>query len=532
MADLPFGGTPRPVLPSGSSSRLDRILIVSSVLCLAAVVFLAKATESTLPATDAATHADLALNATAFGLIPRLPLGAAANGGHWGAAGFNDHPFPFFYLSGWVMRYFGPDAWSAKLLPCLFSIGCVGLTLALGAVLRSLALGVVAALILTLSREFIIDGVNSHLDNGMIFFILASFIAWLGGRRFLAGALAGMGIWFKTPVALLLYPAMGLYHLVRLEIRSRLIPLIESFILALFVGSLVWIISGWLGGWALVRDYWVRQLWGTAVGGRGASQPLNPLAFVSVLRSHYMPWTLFLILSLAWNALSLRFRRAEFLVPFTAATVVIGAISLIRFKYDHYFVPAYPFLALIGAQPLCLWVERHAAGFYRGFTLAVLLVATVILCSPINPSPESFPALRRFMAIIQSFGGCQDRVLFVNGYQPYAEFDDYEHLIHFYTGRGAVETDCRGLPSAATDPSIKWILVSGGNYPACLTPEITRRFPYRTLDGNQALLGQYGLSTEKDSVDLTPLSRELKAATDCKPAPLPRDRYHGYFLKN
>lgn len=502
-------------------------MIVVAVLCFAAVVFLAKATESTLPATDAATHADLALNATAFGLIPRLPLGMAANGGHWGAAGFNDHPFPYFYLSGWVMRYLGADAWSAKLLPCLFSIGCVGLTIALGTLLRSLALGVVGALILTLSRAFVIDGLNGHLDNVMIFFILGSFIAWLGNRHFLAGILAGMGVWFKTPVSLLLYPAMGLYHLMRLEIRSRLLPLVESFILALFVASLVWIASGYLGGWGMVRDYWVRQLWGTAIGGRGSSQPFNPLEFGSVLRSQYMPWTIPLAGGVAWNALSLRFRRAEFLVPFTAALVVIGAISLMRFKYDHYFVPAYPFLALIGAQPLCLWVERHASGFYRAFTLVALLVSTVILCSPINPSPESFPALRRFMAIIQSFGDCHDQVLFVNGYQPYAEFDDYQHLIHFYTGRDALEADCQGLEAATADPRIKWIILSGRNYPACLTGEISRRFPYRIIDGNQALLGQYGLTREGSAVDLTPLSRELKAAVDCRPAPLPRDRYHG-----
>lgn len=518
------------IRPKPTSTLLDRVMIVVAVLCFAAVVFLAKATQSTLPATDAATHADLALNATSSGLIPRLPLGAAANGGHWGAAGFNDHPFPYFYLSGWVMRYFGPDAWSAKLLPCLFSIGCVGLTLVLGSVLRSLALGAVAALILTLSREFIIDGLNAHLDNVMIFFILASFIAWLKGRGYLAGILAGMGIWFKTPVALLLYPAMGLYHLVRLELRSRIVPLLESFILAIFVGSLVWIVSGYLGGWGLVRDYWVRQLWGTAVGGRGGSQAFNPLAFISVLRSHYMPWTILLAVGVAWNAVSLRFRRAEFLLPFTAAIVVIGAISLIRFKYDHYFVPAYPFLALIGAQPLCLWVEKHASGFYRSFTLVALLAATIILCSPINPSPESFPALRRFMAIIQSFGDCRDQVLFVNGYQPYAEFDDYQHLIHFYTGREAVETDCQGLPAAATDPQVKWIIVSGRNYPACLSSEVDKRFPFRAIDGNQVLLGQYGMTQGNDSVDLTPLSRELKAAVDCRPAPLPHDRYHAYFF--
>src|SRR4051812_26261392 len=166
-----------PETTSAPAVQRDRLLAVIAVLCFSAVIFLAKASDSTLPATDASTHADLAMSATAHGWIPKLPLGQEGDGGNWGL-GFNDHPFTFFYLSGWVMRFFGPDAWSAKLMPCLFSVGCVILVLLLGRLWRSTMFGLIAALILTLSRHFIIDGLNTHLDNVMGFFILASVLLW------------------------------------------------------------------------------------------------------------------------------------------------------------------------------------------------------------------------------------------------------------------------------------------------------------------------------------------------------------------
>src|SRR5262249_49703976 len=160
--------------------------------CFATVIFLAKAGDSTIPATDAATHAELAMSATAHGWIPKLPLAQAVDLGSWGE-GFNDHPFTFFYVSGWFMRLFGPDSWSAKLIPCLFSVGSVMLTFSLGRVLRSTMLGLVAGIILALSRDFMRDGLNAHLDNVMLFFILASFIFWEKGRHVLAGVAVGLG---------------------------------------------------------------------------------------------------------------------------------------------------------------------------------------------------------------------------------------------------------------------------------------------------------------------------------------------------
>ena len=154
--------TPQNVAPP-RSSRGDRVIAVLALLCLALVVFFAKSTESTLPATDAATHADLAMNATAHGWIPHLPLSEAAKDGHWGVSGYNDHPFLFFSISGAVMRALGPDGWSAKLVPCLFSVGCVMvLFFSRARFFGRQRLACLQELILVVTRPFIIDGLNAH----------------------------------------------------------------------------------------------------------------------------------------------------------------------------------------------------------------------------------------------------------------------------------------------------------------------------------------------------------------------------------
>lgn len=523
MDDINEYGTVEIKRPTSNS---DFIVASIALICFALVIFFAKATNSTLPATDAATHADLAMSATSHGIIPKLPIGAEADGGHWGA-GFNDHPFIYFYLSGWVMRIFGPDAWSAKLVPCLFSVGCVFLVFLLGRQLRSTMMGLIAGIILALSRHFVIDGLNAHLDNVMIFFILGSFLLWDKQRYLAAGAVAGMGVWFKTPVALLLYPAMFFVHLIRFEIPSKVKPYFKSLLLALTVASVVWLLTGLLGGWNLVTDYWIRQLWGTAVGGRGGVQAFDPFAFLSVLRSQYMPWSILLVGGVAWNLILFRWGKKEFLVPVVATAIVVCVISLIRFKYDHYFVPAYPFMALISAQPLAFWLERYESAFYKGFMAFTLMGATLILVTRIEPSPESFPALRKYMSVIQSHGDCKDKVLMVEGGWPYGTYLDYSNLLHFYTGRKTAQADCQSVNLLSQNREVKWILIAGKNYTDCLDDGVRGSFPKVFMDGNQAMLVRAGmLEGDGSKIDLTDFNRDLKAVTDCRPAPLPKDRYH------
>jgi hypothetical protein len=493
--------------------------------CFSALFLLAKATDTTLPATDAADHAALAMQATALGWIPHFPIGGDSIARIWGA-GYNDHPFVPFVLMGKLMRLFGPTAWSAKLLPCLLSVGCVLEVAWLGILLRSRLTGILAALMLALTRPFWIDALNNHLDNAMSFFILASFIAWERRRPLLAGALAGVGLWFKTPVAFLLFPTFALAAVIRGNWGPTLRKLALAFLVAALTGAAMWAVVGFTGGWEWVRDYWTRQFWGTAVGGRAGAQSSDPLIFFRTLKASFVPWSLFVIWALAWASWRGRLKRPGVLIPLCAVTVLAVAISSIRFKYGHYFAPAYPFLCLLAAQPLVGALQRFETTVYRGLAAATLVLATFLVCTPVEPSPESFPALRKFVPYIQGEGSCADRVLFVRGAHPYAGDGDYEHLVAFYTGRKLLSFDCTEAGAASRDPAVRWILVSGPELRGCLGAEARAGFGrvYRYRD--EYLLGR-GPAPARAVTDLTPLGRELLAVTDCRAPELPQNRYEG-----
>jgi len=497
-----------------------------AVAMVAFAAFFGKSYESTIPATDTGTYADLSLNATQNGFIPHFPIGAEKLGGHWGEKGFNDAPFLVMSLSGKVMRYFGPSTWSARFVSCLFSVLCVALLMLYGARVRTPLVGILAALILLFSRDFLGDGLNSHLDNPMTFFIIASFIAWSSSFSWTAGIMAGIGVWFKNPVALLIVPAAVMSTLLEGKLREEFPRLLKLILAAVFTGSLIWIVTGIYGGWELVQDYWVRQVWGTAIGGRGMSDARDLFLIVKILKSRWMPWTILFLAGVLLAIAQGRIRARSFLLPLMGSLTLIGVVSLMRFKYSHYFVPAYPFMALIAAEPLGMVVRYFEEKFYQGLLVVSLLLITFLLCAPIPLSPESFPAIKKFTALIQSYGDCKDTVLFVEGGQPYGNYGDYKPEIEFYTGRQTILAECGKLSDKIEQTHAAWIMLTRDSLENCVRPEVREKFSRSFQLGNQFLLSRVVPASEV--IDLTPLERELRAQVDCKAAPLPNDRYHSY----
>ena len=497
---------------------------VLAVLALALTVFFGKSYESTIPATDTGTYASLSLNATQSGFIPQFPIGAEKNGGYWGKKGFNDQPFLVLSLMGEAMRFFGPTTWSARLVSSAFSVLGILLLLWFGAKTRKPLVGILAAIILIGSRDYLADGVNAHLDNPMTFFIIGSFWAWYGGRFVLAGVLAGIGVWCKSPVALLILPAAFLSSIFEGKFRENILKMIALSVTAIAVGSVVWLVSGFFGGWELVQDYWMRQVYGTAVGGRGQVQEHDLLYVWQILRARWTPWVYLFPIGLVLAPLQGRLRARSFTLPLSAVLILTLVISLMRFKYGHYFVPALPFAALIAAEPLALVLGYVEEFFYQALLVGSLLGVTFLLCYPISLSPESFPAVKRFSALIQSYGKCSDHVLVLEGGEPYGNFDDYKPELEFYTGRKVESVTCENVSARAVDAP--WLILTRFSLENCLDQDAHASFSSSFQLGSQFLLSRLIPVTQK--VDLTPLERELRAPLDCQAAPLPKDRYHSY----
>jgi hypothetical protein len=494
-----------------------------SLIALASLTFMGKAYENSLQALDSTTHAMLALEVTQNGNTPALPMKNFVTNVKTSQT-FNDHPFTLFYLSGLAMKAFGPSAWTARLVPTLFSVGCVLLLAILGSMLYSPAVGLIAGLILMVSRDFIMIGARFHLDTPMVFFILLSFIAWWKNRPVLTGIAVGMGLWMKTPVAFLIYPAALLtLILTRTLTIQEFKKLFLSGVIALFTGSLVWVVTGYLGGWDLVVDYWTRQVWGTAVGGRGNSNARDYGMGWQLLRDHYIPWLYLLIPSVALALWGRRWKSREWALAFSAAFVFETVLALVRFKFFWYFIPVFPFLALLCVDCLRNSITRYAQQVYLFFIFAGLTLPAILLATPIELGPENFPALRRFEAIIQNYGSVSDQVMFVDGGQPYGSELDSIYELSFYTQRKIIQANCENANSLFIQFNPEWIVVTGKNLNGCLKSEALKQYPVKYKFGRQYLLSR--LISPEQATDLTPLVRELKPPVNGKKADLPRGLY-------
>ncbi len=433
-------------------------LSLLALLSLSAIVFMGKAHETSLQAMDSAIHGRIALETVApTGLAPSLPMGAESLGGHWGT-GFNDHPFTLFWMNGLFMRTFGADSWSARFIPTLFSVGCVGLTYLLAAHLFSVGVGLFAGFILTFSIPFIKYGTRFHLDTPMIFFILLSYLFWARFKFKQAAFFSGMGVWIKNPVSFLLLPSYFFASLLSRQ-SVHVIRFSGYALIAVATASLVWIFTGFTGGWDLPFDYFQRQVIGTAIQGRHVDQN-DPYVLWTMLRRFYYPWIFILAYAVIWFFKNRRWRNYNTSLVVCSILVCGLIISSMRFKFEHYYLPLFPFLAIFCAIPFQKFLERRLLGIQKGLTLIALTVLAGIQIFPISFGPEPYIALRKFEHIIRNSKVCDEKILVLDGDFPYGSFADYSAEILFYTGQRPTSGTCANLNQDIKKTTPTWIILS------------------------------------------------------------------------
>ena len=508
-----------------------------SVIALAAVAFLGKSHETLLRGIDSNIHAGVSMAVTSVGPVPLLPMARrpytqsgptrVALGDGVGQV-FNDHPFFLFWLNGGIMRALGPSAWSARLLTAAFSVGSVLLTFAIGNFTVSALYGILSALFLIFCRDFILTSSTMSLDTALVFFTLLSFVAWIRGGWMALGLAAGFGLWMKTPLVLLVFPTALVTHAAQRNLKAHLPRLLKAGALAVLVGSLLWLYTAKMAGWDVVRDYWIRQVWGTAVEGRDAGQsPTDWGFFWKFVVTGFLPGFPFLV----WALIKIT-RRREWTVlptlPAAAAVFILATlVTAMRYRLGHYVTPAFPFLGLLSAYAVHDWLKPHEDKFYLCLTAFTVVLVTTLVIAPVSLAPESFVALKRFTPFIQTQGSCDDLVLLVPGGEPVGSAHDYQLFLNFYTSRPIQVASCDELNSKSA--GARWIILSHQNRQSCLSLKNRKRFSQNYRVGNQYLLGLgHADPSQPDLFDLTPLELEQQAVTDCQAPHYPRDRYHSY----
>lgn len=334
-----------------------------------------------------------------------------------------DHPPLFIWSSAVSMKILGVNDVAAQWPSRFFAILTVLATYALArAVGLSSGRALLAALILCLTRDFVLNGSRGYIEPLVSAFSYAAFAAaWIGWGA-LSGILVFLAFFSKGP------PALWPFVFFPLVMLARDRPLATRRILAYFSAFFACCAAFWL--WTELRgygvfwsDYLSKQVWSSAVEGRHGLQPLDPLFFVEAIGKQYWPWLALLVpMLVAWvySLISRHDGQRTFLQKLLEPRSLIAlfglgfvaGFSLVKWKYWYYIVPAYPAFALFMAASLSQvtgwgggrWVRfiDEDPRFPRAVAAIAVLWAFLMHALPIPNARIRVPEALQFEPVIRS----------------------------------------------------------------------------------------------------------------------------------
>jgi 4-amino-4-deoxy-L-arabinose transferase-like glycosyltransferase len=288
--------------------------------------------------------------------------------GDWLAPFYNHQPFfdkpvLFHVLQALPMSLFGPTEFAARLVPALAALVLILTTWWLGAVLASAEVGVLAAMLLTvspavfaLSRYAILDTLfTAFLFGGVSLLTVAALQdrprLQYGGYILLAAAALTKG-----PLAIVL---SGLAFLIAIamsaDARRRLLGLrwVVGLAIVAFLSAPWFLYMLWRFRGDFVHGYLLNENLSLFTSPPYQNQP-GWWFYLQIIALGFLPWTLVLI-GRAIDDVRLRRGVDTFdVLLWSWAIAIVGFFSVSRFKLDHYVFPALPALCLLAARA---WVE-------------------------------------------------------------------------------------------------------------------------------------------------------------------------------
>lgn len=319
---------------------------------------------------------------------------------HLNGQPYSHKPPLLFWLinAGW--KIFGVVEWWPRLLPPLFGLGCLFLTLRLAHILwpRDHDISFAAPLILLGSGLWLLFTTVVTFDTMVVFFVLLYFVFMWRAFRFgnitgwlYAGVALGLGILSKGPVVLL--PVLSAASLVpwwkgEKKLKSPL-RWYAGILLSVLVGagiSLLWAIPAARAGG---EEYAAAILWGQTAGRIASSfahqkpwwwyMPLLPLIL--------LPWTMMPSLWRGFRSFDMRDTGTRFCLSWIIPPLIV--FSLISGKQIYYMLPLFPAFSLLFARAFT-YSELRRTDFFPQIALMVLL-GVILLVIPLLHDQSELP---------------------------------------------------------------------------------------------------------------------------------------------
>lgn len=359
----------------------------------------------------------------------------------WGTA--------LFYL------LFGVSELTSRLFSALCGVGCILATYALGRRFFNRWVGLLGALVLLSSSDFLRYARFGMLEAPLMLFVtLVLLFFWMGqGRnRYLifSGVALGLAVLTKGFTAFLALPVIWLYALCanRMDVLAR-----SSYWIGVMIAAAIAL------PWHLSQLVLYRA--GAGAGPFSWTALLLPLQsidtpgahwyyYVRVLVNKYHPWILVGILTAPWTLVkAVKDRDDESVFLAVWLFFIFVAVTVFHLKRNWYILPVYPALSLTVAHALARVFHERRTHFVRAAFLVILALHV----------PYSHVFEHDYSAPVKSIAGAVSSR--VPAGQKVVLYDYHESpAVSFYADRPSVYADTPESLGEALKAGLSYVLIN------------------------------------------------------------------------
>jgi 4-amino-4-deoxy-L-arabinose transferase-like glycosyltransferase len=298
----------------------------------------------------------------------------------------------YYWLAALALRSgLQPQELAVRLPNVVLGAASLGVTAAVAANVYGQVAGLLAAVILGTSFEWMRAMTQARVDMTLSAFLCASILAlWLGIQRrdvrwLRAGAVsAGLATLAKGPIGLVLPLAVVVVDSALARQAQRLRRLADPLVGMLAVlPPLAWYVAaGTQGGSDFVQTQLLEENLNRFLGIGDVPHTHSLLYYPPMLAGGLLPWTPAVLVAI-WQAWRRRTPYDRFLLVWVA--VVIGLYALATGKRSVYLLPAYPAVAVLTGATLATWCRTAVSARVRSATIAlgvVLAFGSAIIIHP------------------------------------------------------------------------------------------------------------------------------------------------------
>lgn len=355
------------MLRPNRSSALQLLLLL--LITIAAVVMFYRLGDPALKNWDEAIYAEVAKEILQSGDWLTL---------HWQHADwFEKPPLTFWIMSG-LFRLFGVNEFTARAVSALAGVGVVAVIYVIGKRQRGPVCGLIAALILLTTFQFVQMSRLVNTDVLLVFFIFLAIYGYLhareGGRRwwYVVSVSCALGFMVKS-FASMFAPAAIVFALV-VDRRVNETLKAKEFWFSILIGLAL--IIPWhaamiyLHGSAFLSEYFYYHVWSrttSALEGHNGAYWF----YLREIWEKTHPWWSIALFAVVFNFWQVKRGRSS--VALLALSVCVFAFyTAAQTKSTSYILPVYPALALLISDLFTwLWDRRRLA----------IRVAIVLVCA-------------------------------------------------------------------------------------------------------------------------------------------------------